>query len=503
VSGKQEKKLLVHLDACHRLRNQLVIDRLHNRLMNKARKKLGLTTHYLNRALQYDTVKKYAREDTGLSMVHSQVRQNVAVRVDEGYKRFFDAVKEGKKNVHPPKCIDRKHYRSITYPQYGTAAHIKNSTLHLSMLGDYKVTSYRKIKGRPKTVTVKFKQGRWWAIVTALCQEKDVVSGVSANGSRIDVGIDTGLACLMTDSENNTYDPPKAWYGLRRRLRFAQKSLSRKFAARDEKHTLLVKTQAMQSDLPTMPYSNRLRKQIRAVAKIHTKIERVRDHHHKKNASVIASRYRIVAVEEHPVAFMLRNKKTAKLAADRSVAKQKTLLKSKLGCRYKEVPNARNGIGGNSQSCTCGASVPKTLSDRIHRCEQCGLVAGRDHVSANIAALIAFGFASLSLKAPAAGQAVVIRGEDKVLSGESLLHESQKNAASEPSVKRKPPVPVTTTGGEPTAGGKTPDHLHANRMSLTGEPNNHAMRIYPHKHVPQGAIRTTTPAGIKEQILGS
>ncbi len=77
----------MHLDACHRLRNQLVIDRLHNRLMNKARKKLGLTTHYLNRALQYDTVKKYAREDTGLSLVHSQVRQNVAVRVDEGYKQ--------------------------------------------------------------------------------------------------------------------------------------------------------------------------------------------------------------------------------------------------------------------------------------------------------------------------------------------------------------------------------------------------------------------------------
>ncbi len=69
--------------------------------------------------------------------------------------------------------------------------------------------------------------------------------------------------------------------------------------------------------------------------------------------------------------------------------------------------------------------------------------------------------------------------------------------------ERYPVRRVTTTGGEPTVGGKNPDHLHANRMSLTGEPNNHPMRIYPHKHVPQGVMRTTTPAGIKEQILGS
>ncbi len=503
VSGKQKKKLVAHLEACRRLRNRLVIDRLRNRLLNKARKDLGLDTHYLDRALQYDQVKKYAREDTGLSAVHSQVRQNVAVRVDEGYKRFFDAIKEGRKDVHPPKCIDKKHYRSITYPQYGTAAHIKNGTLHLSLLGDYKITSYRKIKGRPKTVTVKFKQGRWWAIVTALCQEKDVVSGVTAKGSRMDAGIDTGLACLMTDSENNTYDPPKAWYELRGKLLTAQKALSRKFAARNVKQELMMKTGAGKTCPVVAPYSNRLKEQIRSVARIHTKIERIRDHHHKKNAAVIASRYRMVAVEEHPVAFMLRNRRTAKLAADRGVAKQKTALKSKLGYRYKEVPHVRTGIGGNSQSCTCDAAVPKTLSERIHHCKKCGLVAGRDHVSANIAALIAFGFASLSLRAPAAGQAVVIRGEDKVLSGESLLHESQKNAASEPSVKRKPPVLVTTSGGEPTAGGETPDHLYADCMTLTGEPNNHAMRIYPHKHVPQGVTRTRTPAGIKEQILGS
>ena len=39
---------------------------------------------------------------------------------------------------------------------------------------------------------------------------------------------------------------------------------------------------------------------------------------------------------------------------------------------------------GTSQTCVCGASVPKTLADRWHDCPACGLSAGRDVVSAQV-----------------------------------------------------------------------------------------------------------------------
>ena len=39
---------------------------------------------------------------------------------------------------------------------------------------------------------------------------------------------------------------------------------------------------------------------------------------------------------------------------------------------------------GTSQTCLCGASVPKRLSDRERVCTACGLVADRDHVSAQV-----------------------------------------------------------------------------------------------------------------------
>src|ERR1700674_2185464 len=39
---------------------------------------------------------------------------------------------------------------------------------------------------------------------------------------------------------------------------------------------------------------------------------------------------------------------------------------------------------GTSQTCVCGAKVPKRLSDREHVCTACGLMASRDHVSAQV-----------------------------------------------------------------------------------------------------------------------
>jgi putative transposase len=39
---------------------------------------------------------------------------------------------------------------------------------------------------------------------------------------------------------------------------------------------------------------------------------------------------------------------------------------------------------GTSQHCTCGAHVPKSLSQRWHQCVACGLSAARDQVAAQL-----------------------------------------------------------------------------------------------------------------------
>ena len=61
-----------------------------------------------------------------------------------------------------------------------------------------------------------------------------------------------------------------------------------------------------------------------------------------------------------------------------------------LGPDLISVPNQRENIGGNSQTCLCGHPVPKNLNERIHFCPSCGLLADRDLVSANIVEHVAF-----------------------------------------------------------------------------------------------------------------
>lgn len=404
----QSARLFEVLHSCHTLRNTLGSGPHREpggQQGNQAGYPAGIEAiHYLNRADQYQAVSLYSKTDPMLSKIQSQVKQNIAHRVDEGYKRRFDALKEGRTGVNPPRVIDQKKYRSFSFPQYGSGAHIKNGTVFLWGLGEFHIRDHRKIRGLRKTVTVKWSQGKWWCIVTVAIKEKDQVDLAPLTvtvGVRPDAGADPGLTTLLADSHGVTHDPPRAYRNGEKALNYARRDVSRKFEARKKHHKELA-AQAKASGTPvpelrSLPFSRRLKDQIRKVATLHTKFENTRDHFHKKIASIFDAQYRQIAVEEHGVQFMLRKRRTAKSAADRGVAKQKRLFRSKLGPRYHETANQRPGIGGRSQSCLCGASVAKELSGRAHRCPECGLVADRDHVSANIAQFLAFGTISETL----------------------------------------------------------------------------------------------------------
>ena len=83
--------------------------------------------------------------------------------------------------------------------------------------------------------------------------------------------------------------------------------MSRQFEAREKQYEILAARAKAEgrrvSPLKDIPYSNRLKAQVKVVAKLHTKVDNIRDHHHNKNASVVASGYRKSAVEEHGVLF--------------------------------------------------------------------------------------------------------------------------------------------------------------------------------------------------------
>jgi hypothetical protein len=163
---------------------------------------------------------------------------------------------------------------------------------------------------------------------------------------------------------------------------------------------------------------------------------------------------------------MVGNRRLAKATADVAIGKQKWALRAALGPgRYFEASTHRAGIGGNSQTCLCGVSVPKTLAQRWHACPECGLQGPRDQISAVICQYETFGTVP-SAAASGLGaleHSVTLlktrRGACKRAGGESRTTGSL--GAAERAVKRPPPPAVAgrkSTGAKAKVPGKTAGH---------------------------------------------
>jgi transposase len=403
TTPQESQKLHAALDLGCELRNDQVALLTENRAQAKADKAAGLEPSYLS-ALDLKKAVAGDQLDPKFKALHSQVRQAISLQVSEGLKRWFDALKAGRRHVRPPGRMQRKHFRSLTYPQYGTAANITAGRLHLSKVGEFKLIGWRKMRGAKKSITVKFKDGHWWAIVLCCIQESDVCRPYKdVKDSLPDAGMDPGLAAVMSDSYGKDYETPKPLKAATKKLRHIQKDVSRKFEVRKALHLKVLSgvrastgskapvAEGLVESLRMIPYSNRLKATIVKLAKAHTKVERVRTDGARKNARRSEKSFARLAVEDHGLEFMIKNRKLAKATSDVAIGKQKLALKSVMGTgRYFLVPN-RRPEGGNSQTCLCGESVPKTLKDRWHTCPACGLSAPRDQVSAIIVQHTAFG----------------------------------------------------------------------------------------------------------------
>ena len=469
ASPSQTSTLHGALDLGCELRNQLTSTLDEDRKAQRLVKQEGGEAKYIG-ALELKRGVASSELDPKYKNLHSQVRQDLSNRVSEGMNRFFGALKEGRKGVRPPKAIERKHFRSLTYPQYGTAAFIRNNRLHLSKLGEFSLIGWRKLRGKKKSVTIKWKEGHFWAVVLCEIQECDAARPYATVRQLPEAGIDPGITTVLADSYGIDYETPKPLKAARARLTRVQRDVSSKFEHRKRQHQA-TNAVARASAQPTAllkdaPHSNRLRRNIVKLARAHTKVERVRDDIAKKTARRIERKYSRVAVEEHSLQFMLSNRRMAKAASDVAIGKQKLALRSALASgRYHEASNVRVGIGGNSQTCLCGAAVPKALSQRWHECAECGLQGPRDQISAVICQYETFG----SVPDAAAAGLVALEHSVKMLKmrrgarergeGESLPARSQRT--SERARKRPAPPALAgrhTAGAQANAVGKTAGH---------------------------------------------
>lgn len=141
---KQTQKLNETLEECRWLYNHLLETRKH------AYEQRGESLSLYQQQESFSTLKQ---ERSTLKDVHSQVLQNVAVRVDLAFQAFFRRVRESAEEAGYPRFKGAGRYDSFTFPQSGFRITHENRVV-LSKVGTIKMIYHRPLKGKMKTCTV-------------------------------------------------------------------------------------------------------------------------------------------------------------------------------------------------------------------------------------------------------------------------------------------------------------------------------------------------------------
>lgn len=290
-----------------------------------------------------------------LKLVHSQVLQNICVRVDLAFQAFFRRMKERTETVGFPRFKGLGRYDSLTYPQYGNGVRLEGERLILSKLGAVQVVLHRPLDGAPKTVTlIRSRSGKWFACFS--CESEAEALPPTGNV----VGIDVGLSSFATLSNGQKIANPRFY---RRDEADLKRVQQRKQAARNAQNW------------PENARQNGI------LAKIHERIANRRsDFAHKRSRELVEA-YQIIVFEDLAPLKMGFSRGMRKSILDVAWTQfiQMTVAKAEEAGRRVILVRPRD----TTRLCSsCGEIVPKTLSERVHTCPVCGLVLDRDENAA-------------------------------------------------------------------------------------------------------------------------
>ena len=283
--------------------------------------------------------------------IPGKVRQTVINRLNDAFHRFF------KKQNRFPKFKSIQKYRSFTQNQYKHGFTFDKTHIRIGGVGKIKAVFTRDLLGIPKTCTIKkMSSGKYYAFI--VLDDKDVPK-VEINQPEDCVAIDLGVSRFYTDENGNYVSSPRFLRRNLKKLRKAQRELSRKQKG-----------------------SNNRRKARIKVARLHEKVADTRRDFHFKVAYYLVTTYREVICEDLRTSKMFlgkskKDKLSLRALRDNGLYNFLVILQQmaiKYGCKLTKVPPEYT-----SQICSnCGAIVKKDLSVRVHKCPHCGLEIDRD-----------------------------------------------------------------------------------------------------------------------------
>ncbi|HBB30489.1 MAG TPA: transposase [Cyanobacteria bacterium UBA8803] len=293
-------------------------------------------------------------------------------RVDYAFQRWLKGL--GKR----PRYKSIRHYSGWTYPsKTGWKAHTSgdNGYLELAQIGSIQMRGKARVWGKPTTCTIVYRNGKWLASITVEVEEIKRATDIGAVG--IDLGCKSALA--VTDGENHDFvEAPRFLRKAEAKIKKLSKAKRRKTAPNRRK-----KQKA----------SSRWKKAQAKISKITRKIASQRQNWVHQVASDIVRRNSFVATEKLEVAKMTARAKKGKRKKQKA-GLNKSILDVGLGMLRSAIQSKITEAGGvfievptkkvkPSQTCPkCGHQRKKSLDERVHQCQVCGLTMDRDLAAA-------------------------------------------------------------------------------------------------------------------------
>jgi putative transposase len=306
------------------------------------------------------TLAKATPERAWLAGVASVALVQACQDARRAYKNWFDSLKDRRKGpkIRHPKPRRKRGRQSIRLTRNGFALHWER--LYVAKAGDIKVEWSRALPSMPSSVTViREPDGRYYA---SFVVQREATPLPACDR---EVGIDLGLTSLVVTSDGETVANPRFNRAAERRLRRAQRVLSRRRKGS----------------------ANRAKARHR-VAVLHRRVRDARlDHAHKTALRLVRDNQAVYA-EDLAVSGLMRTR-LAKSVADAGWSQLTRCIQEK-AAQYGRTFAKVGRFEPTSQVCSaCGVKDgPKPLGVRQWTCAACGTAHDRDvNAARNILAL--------------------------------------------------------------------------------------------------------------------
>lgn len=336
------------LESCRQLYNAALEERI------DCYKTTGKTLNYVEQSRHLTQAR---REVEGVSNIYRDIQSDVLDRLEKAYANFFRRVKEGSTTPGFPRFKSRDRYASFSCQRRERDPFpIKGDRLKFPGLGSCRVrlSPYAEDQGRCHYVRMIRRASGWY--VQLVCE---IVTPEPLPATGESAGLDAGLESFAVLSTGLRVER-------RRFLREAEDDLAKKQRKLSKKQR----------------GSNKRKKAKAKVALAHLRTKRVRRRFHFDVANYLVRHFDTIVIEDLNIKG-LAGSMLAKSVHDVAWAAFFAILICKAEEAGRQVESV-DPRGTSQECCRCGnrPEERKTLSERWHSCEVCGLSISRDHNAA-------------------------------------------------------------------------------------------------------------------------